>query len=752
MKKIAALFLFLTFTLVGCTGQVGSTGPQGEPGTDGLNLLTGKGEPVASLGNVGDSYIDTETWDYYVKTNSGWVKQGNIKGQDGADGENGETGEQGPQGDKGEPGEAGKSAYELYCEEHPEYKGTLEEWLEDLANGNLSTVYHTVSFQTGTEQQVESQEVKHLGKASKPVDPERKGYTFDGWTYQGEIWSFAGYVVTEDMTLTANWKANTYHVTFDSTGGYLEQTEFDYSYGDDVTLPVPIKDDAVFLGWTYGDESVEDGPWSIDEDCTLIAAWRQDSYRLTYDIGYDGLTEETEVPYGEYIFLFTPVREGYEFLGWFDQEDNLITAQEYLWLHDVRLTAAWKAVETTVYFDSGEGYTEETSVTLTYGQEFKLPVPTGDNFNGWYYGDRQITDEAGKGLAPWDIATSEVVLEAFYFIPVYDDAGLRAMSEDLDGNYRLMNDVTLTGEWTPVGTEENPFTGSFDGCSHSIIGLSITESGGNYLGLFGYFSGSFVSNLDFQSAEIVASYPLSNQDASCAGVVAGYAASYADFSGVNVDASSSVSVERAGDRDSYVGGLVGDAFGCTVTSSSNSGNVSGSDSVGGLVGGGCTVTSSSNSGNVSGSDSVGGLVGYAYEYSTIESSSNSGDVTGSSRVGGLVGVASELIVSDSLAVCKITVNSTNADIGPIYGSVSFSEIANCHYLCEFILPDVFNGTKNEDGTLISSIDVVTQEFFSDTLGWDPSLWDFTDFDAANGTFPVPAGLPSFENGSQTAMP
>lgn len=29
----------------------------------------------------------------------------------------------------------GKSAYELYCEAHPEYTGSEEEWLDDLVNG-----------------------------------------------------------------------------------------------------------------------------------------------------------------------------------------------------------------------------------------------------------------------------------------------------------------------------------------------------------------------------------------------------------------------------------------------------------------------------------------------------------------------------------------------------------------------------------------------------------------------------------------
>lgn len=52
-------------------------------GKDGTSLRTGKGAPASSIGNDGDSYIDTDSWDYYVKENGLWTKKGNIKGADG---------------------------------------------------------------------------------------------------------------------------------------------------------------------------------------------------------------------------------------------------------------------------------------------------------------------------------------------------------------------------------------------------------------------------------------------------------------------------------------------------------------------------------------------------------------------------------------------------------------------------------------------------------------------------------------------
>ena len=85
-------------------------GEPGQDGKDGTMLRHGQGAPSDSLGNDGDSYIDLETWDYYIKVAGSWIKSGNIKGaqgEQGPQGEQGSQGEQGPQGTQGEQGPQG---------------------------------------------------------------------------------------------------------------------------------------------------------------------------------------------------------------------------------------------------------------------------------------------------------------------------------------------------------------------------------------------------------------------------------------------------------------------------------------------------------------------------------------------------------------------------------------------------------------------------------------------------------------------
>ena len=58
--------------------------------------------------------------------------------------------------------------------------------------------------------------------------------------------------------------------------------------------------------------------------------------------------------------------------------------------------------------------------------------------------------------------------------------------------YRQTADIDLSGiaNWTPIGTEDHPFEGVFDGQNHVDTGLKIDRSQGECQGLFGYVSGT----------------------------------------------------------------------------------------------------------------------------------------------------------------------------------------------------------------------------------------------------------------------
>ncbi len=83
-----------------------------------------------------------------------------------------------------------------------------------------------------------------------------------------------------------------------------------------------------------------------------------------------------------------------------------------------------------------------------------------------------------------------------YYVSSQND--LNDIRYDLSGCYCLINDINITGEWEPIGTSANPFTGSLNGQGYAINGLKINKviqnsmgvsvEGTNhlYVGLFGY--------------------------------------------------------------------------------------------------------------------------------------------------------------------------------------------------------------------------------------------------------------------------
>ncbi len=185
------------------TGAKGDKGDAGIDGKDGKSVLTGQGAPGTSKGNSGDVYIDIFNWDIYRKVDNEWIKVGNIKGP------KGDNGNPGDDGDNGDPGDNGASAYQIYVSHHPEYTGTEEQWLDDLANGRLADqVTHTVTFDPANGEEPFTQTVAHGEKVTKPTDPvpSDEDLIFDGWVDEnGDKWVFNGYGVNKNLTLTATW-------------------------------------------------------------------------------------------------------------------------------------------------------------------------------------------------------------------------------------------------------------------------------------------------------------------------------------------------------------------------------------------------------------------------------------------------------------------------------------------------------------------------------------------------------------------
>ena len=185
--------------------------------------------------------------------------------------------------------------------------------------------------------------------------------------------------------------------------------------------------------------------------------------------------------------------------------------------------------------------------------------------------------------------------------------------------------------WTPIGNDQNPYKGTFDGQGHTIIGLDFNDRNAENVGLFGKNSGTI------KNVGVVNSYFCGDTNV---GGVCGF--NSGTITGCYNTSNNNTTGEVSG--SSSVGGVCGYNYG-RIINCYNTGAVSGSSSVGGVCGAnGGTITGCYNTGAVSGNGNesgtdimVGGVCGLNYE-GTITGCYNTGAVSGNGlNVGGVCG-------------------------------------------------------------------------------------------------------------------
>lgn len=217
------------------------------------------------------------------------------------------------------------------------------------------------------------------------------------------------------------------------------------------------------------------------------------------------------------------------------------------------------------------------------------------------------------------------------------------------------NTATVTGSWSDVaGLVGNVATDAHVDRSHNIGEVNAAS---NYVGgLLGYVGNNYYI-----------------QSSSNSGSITGFGSEVGGLVGRGYESViTSSSNTGAVTGEDQVGGLSGIVWFSQVTSSFNSGPVTGvgsSTAVGGLVGqvnNTLNVNFSHNSGAVLGVDHVGGIAGQAYKVNVLHSR-NLGTVSGDYAVGGIVGIGDEsATISSSLNSATV---SGIADVGGLIGRV-----------------------------------------------------------------------------------
>ena len=162
----------------------------------------------------------------------------------------------------------------------------------------------------------------------------------------------------------------------------------------------------------------------------------------------------------------------------------------------------------------------------------------------------------GGADTPFQIASAAQLAELAQYVNAGDATFVSA-------HYVLTDDVNLSayGNWTPIGTINQPFAGVFDGQNHVVTGLKIDRSQGVYQGLFGCVNSqdanrkAQVKNVIVKDAQI--------RTKSMSGAVVGFYGGWASQmepleNCAMVGGSIEGCVDRAGyDQAASIGGVVG---------------------------------------------------------------------------------------------------------------------------------------------------------------------------------------------------
>ena len=243
---------------------------------------------------------------------------------------------------------------------------------------------------------------------------------------------------------------------------------------------------------------------------------------------------------------------------------------------------------------------------------------------------------------------------------VNNEKGLKNIASLVNGgetdiNITLDTDLTLTGEWTPIGTYDNPYTGTFNGKDKTITGLTVKQEGTNYVGLFGRIgSGGTVKDVTLTKASVTGGMYVGGvagqnegtvENCSVDGTVIGTEYDTGGIVGINYGKISGCKAEGTVTGSVNVGGIAGNSsLGSTIEGCHSTAAVSGDDSVGGVVGNlgnGCSLMACYSTGNVTATLTTGyagGVVGANSQGTVTGCYHATGTVSGQAdNVGGIVG-------------------------------------------------------------------------------------------------------------------
>lgn len=214
--------------------------------------------------------------------------------------------------------------------------------ITDTCQVTVSEKYFEVLFDMVGGNAILKQTVKRNTYIQKPENPTKTGHTFLGWFKEAACmhpWDFNNDVMTENITLHANWIRNFYNITFISMGGSLVSSAY-AQYDTLLAMPRnPARYGYIFSGWYNEPEGIN--AWNFGSDkvtgnITLYAKWLSSTkYTIsaTPNRSYYGTVSGSgSYNGGMTVTLTAKPKSAYRFVRWMEGSTPVSYAYQYAFL------------------------------------------------------------------------------------------------------------------------------------------------------------------------------------------------------------------------------------------------------------------------------------------------------------------------------------------------------------------------------------------------------------------------------------
>ena len=233
--------------------------------------------------------------------------------------------------------------------------------------------------------------------------PSKSYYDFVEWRYNGQGITSIDTSLAQDITIDAVYNVTTYNISYILNGGTLpNEYPNTYNYESNaISLPSPTRDGYTFAGW-YDNALFEGNPINAianhsNGNKEFYAKWNANTYSITYIL--DGGVNNPNNPHtytpDDNYQLQNATKTGYTFIGWVDENNNIVSSIGNGQYGNITLTAKYNEGNLyTLSFDANGGTVNTPSMQVQFDHAYNLPTPSRDGytFAGWYIGNISVSN------------------------------------------------------------------------------------------------------------------------------------------------------------------------------------------------------------------------------------------------------------------------------------------------------------------------------------------------------------------------